>query len=120
MIQKLRLYPGPFIVGSLLAVVLVAGVVVSCLGTFLSTPSANGTCYAKITSGSVTEYLSTNKQYPLKDCAAAARSTGATAISSLPAGLTQVCANSFATVYQTPAQVSSEKALGLNPAELCG
>ena len=86
----------------------------------VSNPSKPGPvhCYAAGTFDGLTIYLASNKT-TMQSCGSAAKGSGLTNLSSLPTGVTEVCANATVTVYMSPVQAATIRNLGLNPATIC-
>ena len=75
-------------------------------------------CYASGTFDGLTIYLASAKT-TMQSCGSAAKGSGLTNLSSLPTGVTEVCANATVTVYMSPVQAATVRDLGLNPATIC-
>jgi hypothetical protein len=101
------------LVAALLAAFIVSVVIVVSPGK--PTPAR---CYASGAFDGLTIYLASNKT-TMQSCSSAAKGSGLTNLSSLPPGVTEVCANATVTVYMKPDQVATVYTLGLNPATIC-
>lgn len=101
-----------------LAVALLVALVVSVV--IVSNPSKPGPvhCYASGSFDGLDIYLASNRT-TMQSCGSAAKGSGLTNLSSLPTGVTEVCANATVTVYMSPEQAATVRNLGLNPATIC-
>ena len=101
-----------------LVLVLLTALVVSVFVVKNNSKSGPVSCYASGTFDGLTIYLASAKT-TMQSCASAAKGSGLTNLSSLPPGVTEVCANTTVTVYMSPVQAATVRDLGLNPATIC-
>ena len=100
------------------ALVLAVATVVSFVVLGHGSKTTGTKCYATGSFDGLTIYLQSNKT-TMQSCASAATGAGLTNLSSLPQGLTEVCANDTVTVFMKPVQAATVRSLGLNPASIC-
>jgi flagellar basal body-associated protein FliL len=101
------------------ALALLAATVVSIILIHGNSSSGKVFCYTEVQSNGVTAYAKSDTPSTPATCTKAAANSGTKKLTSLPAGVTQVCNNGSVSVYMSQDQITELKNLGLDPASVC-